>query len=236
MNIPFALGFCYEHTFTFDPTSGEQYDNPTIWGPPFFGGPGFVGVKYLRSPTGAGEIQLFSNTINSATGFRDPANVFQLFRYLSGNLDPSQGDQACNVAGGFAVGICFINPAAADARFYQSSTALNLAPGGFGSIVVAYIFAAPVAIPGFAPTRRHRRHAGQPGAPHRRRRSWSSGPTRSTRSPASTASATSSRRTRLPRRSSGRSRGRSSTRRSRRRSSSTTGSSSRSRRRRRTST
>ena len=122
VNIPFALGFCYEHTFTFDPSTGEQYDNPTIWGPPFFGGPGFVGVKYLRSPTGAGEIQLFSNTINSATGFRDPANVFQLFRYLSGNLDPSQGDQACNVAGGFAVGICFINPIAADARFYQSST------------------------------------------------------------------------------------------------------------------
>jgi len=152
VNIPFALGFCYEHTFTFDPTSGESYDNSTIWGPPFFGGPGFVGVKYLRSPTGAGKIQLFSNTINSATGFRDPANVFQLFRYLSGNLDPSQGDQACNVAGGFAVGICFINPAAADARFYQSSTALNLPPGGFGSIVVAYIFAAPVAIPGFAPS------------------------------------------------------------------------------------
>ena len=111
-----------------------------------------MGVKYLRSPTGAGEIQLFSNTINAATGFRDPANVFQLFRYLSGNLDPSQGDQACNVAGGFAVGICFINPSAADARFYQSSTALNLTPGGFGSIVVAYIFAAPVAIPGFSPT------------------------------------------------------------------------------------
>lgn len=152
VNIPFALGFCYEHTFTFDPSTGEQYDNPTIWGPPFFGGPGFVGVKYLRSPTGAGEIQLFSNTINSATGFRDPANVFQLFRYLSGNLDPAQGDQACNVAGGFAVGICFINPSAADARFYQSSTALNLTPGGFGSIVVAYIFAAPVAIPGFSPT------------------------------------------------------------------------------------
>jgi hypothetical protein len=105
----------------------------------------------LRSPTGAGEIQLFSNTINSATGFRDPANVFQLFRYLSGNLDPAQGDQACNVAGGFAVGICFINPNPADSRFYQSSTKLTLPPGGFGSIVVAYIFSAPVAISGFAP-------------------------------------------------------------------------------------
>lgn len=153
VNIPFALGFCYEHSFTFDPQTGEQYDDPTIWGPPFFGGPGFVGVKYLRSPTGAGEIQLFSNTINSATGFRDPANVFQLFRYLSGNLDPAQGDQACNQGTqARAVGICFVNPSAADSRFYQSSTALTLPPGGFGSIVVAYVFAAPVAIPGFAPT------------------------------------------------------------------------------------
>ena len=30
-------------------------------------------------------------------------------------------------------------------RFFQSSGPLDLAPGGFGSIVVAYIFAAPVA-------------------------------------------------------------------------------------------
>ena len=121
-----------------------------------------MGVKYLRSPTGAGEIQLFSNTINSAGGFRDPANVFQLFRYLSGNLNPSEGDQACNVTGGFPVGICFINPVQADARFYQSSTKLTLAPGAFGSIVVAYIFAARVA---------------SRASPRRRARTW----TRATR-------------------------------------------------------
>ena len=96
---PVRAGLLLRAHFTFDPASGEQYDNPTIWGPPFFGGPGFVGVKYLRSPTGAGEIQLFSNTINASHGFRDPANVFQLFRYLSGNLDPTQGDQACNGPG-----------------------------------------------------------------------------------------------------------------------------------------
>ena len=59
-----------------------------------------MGVKYLRSPTGAGEIQLFSNTINAATGFRDPANVFQLFRYLSGNLDARRrATRQCNVPG-----------------------------------------------------------------------------------------------------------------------------------------
>ena len=33
-------------------------------------------------------------------------------------------------------------------RFFQSSTSLTLAPGAQGTIVVAYIFAAPVAIPG----------------------------------------------------------------------------------------
>lgn len=148
VNLPFALGYCYEHTFA--QNANEFYGDPTVWGPPFFAGPGFVGVKYLQSPTGPGEIQLFSNTINSATGFRDPQNVDQLYRYLSGNLSAAAGDQPCNVS--LANHVCFINPVAADARFYQSSTALRLLPGGFGSIVVAYVFSAPVAIPGFTPT------------------------------------------------------------------------------------
>ena len=149
VNLPFALGYCYEHTFTQE--TGWSFD-PGIFGPPFFPGTGFVGVKYLRSPTGPGEIQLFSNTINSATGFRDPQNVFQLFRYLSGTVSAAAGDQPCNQGNQLVTKICFINPTFADSRFYQSSTALTLAPGQFGSIVVAYVFAAPVAIPGFAPT------------------------------------------------------------------------------------
>jgi hypothetical protein len=149
VNLPFAMGFCYEHTFT--QKAEETYD-PGIFGAPFFPGTGFVGVKYLRSPTGAGEIQLFSNTINSATGFRDPQNVFQLFRYLSGNVSAAAGDNPCNQGNQLETKVCFINPTFADARFYQSSTALSLQPGEFGSIVVAYIFAAPVAVPGFSPT------------------------------------------------------------------------------------
>jgi hypothetical protein len=148
VNLPFALGYCYEHTFGQEP--GWQFD-PGIFGAPFFPGNGFVGVKYLRSPSGPGEIQLFSNTINSATGFRDPLDVFALFRYLSGTVSTAAGDQPCNQGNPLQTRICFINPTFADARFYQSSTALTLEPGQFGSIVVAYIFAAPVAIPGFAP-------------------------------------------------------------------------------------
>lgn len=149
VNLPFALGFCWEHTF--QQTDPGPYD-PTIFGPPFFAGSGFVGVKYLRGPGGPGAIQLFSNTINSATGFRDPQNVGALFRYLSGNISAAAGDQPCNNGNQLVTRICFINPTAADARFYQSSPALTLAPGDYQSIVVGYIFAAPVAIPGFAPS------------------------------------------------------------------------------------
>lgn len=149
VNLPFALGFCYEHTF--QQTDPGPYD-PGIFGPPFFAGSGFVGVKYLRGPGGPGAIQLFSNTINAATGFRDPQNVGALFRYLSGNISAAAGDQACNHGNHLVTRICFINPTAADARFYQSSPSLTLAPGDFQSIVVGYIFAAPVAIAGFTPS------------------------------------------------------------------------------------
>ena len=50
-------------------------------------------------------------------------------------------------------------------RFFQSSTGLTLTPGGQGSIVVAYIFAAPVAIRGCpGPARPAARHV-KPGDP-----------------------------------------------------------------------
>lgn len=149
VNLPFAMGYCYEHTFL--QQGNEFYGDPTIWGAPFFAGPGFVGVKYLKSPTGAGAIQLFSNTVNSATGFRDAQNIDQLYRYLSGNVSTAAGDAACQFDP-VNEHVCFINPVAADARFFQSSTPLRLLPGAYGTIVVAYIFAAPVAIPGFTPS------------------------------------------------------------------------------------
>ncbi|HZB28426.1 MAG TPA: T9SS type A sorting domain-containing protein [Gemmatimonadales bacterium] len=148
VNLPFALGYTYEHTFGQEP--GWTFD-PAVFGAPFFPGTGFAGVKYLRSPTGAGEIQLFSNTLNQATGFFDPQNATQLYRYLSGTVSTAAGDQACNFGPPATTHVCFINPTAADSRFFQSSTPLTLGPGQFGSIVVAYIFAAPVAVPGFEP-------------------------------------------------------------------------------------
>lgn len=79
VNVPFALGFTYEHLFA--PAAGWTFD-PTIFSPPFFPGSGFIGVKYLKSPVVAGVevgLTLFSNTINGGA-FDDAQNTIQLFR------------------------------------------------------------------------------------------------------------------------------------------------------------
>jgi hypothetical protein len=149
VNLPFALGYVYDHSF--QGAQGWTFD-PTIFSAPFFPGAGFVGVKYLSSPSGAGEIQLFSNTINGrpfAGAVNDPRDVVQLYRYLSGTLNPSLGDDPCNIGNPAQTHICFVNNTnPQDMRFFQSSTPLSLGPGQSGSIVVAYIFAAPVATAG----------------------------------------------------------------------------------------
>jgi hypothetical protein len=147
VNVPFALGYVYEHTFS--PASGWTFD-PGIFGTPFFAGSGFVGVKYLKSPVDPNTGQqvgltLFSNTINGGA-FNDPANAVQLYRYLSGNISVAAGDASCT-QNPLADHICYVNVGAPDdMRFFQSSGPLTLAPGQFQSIVVAYIFAAPVAV------------------------------------------------------------------------------------------
>ena len=146
VNIPFSLGYTYEHTFA--PADGWTFD-PTIFAPPFFAGSGFVGVKYLKSPVVDGEevgLTLFSNTINSGA-FDDAQNATQLYRYLSNNISTAAGDAACNTGDPQVTSICFVNNVAPDdMRFFQSSGPLELGPGQFGSIVVAYIFAAPVSV------------------------------------------------------------------------------------------
>jgi hypothetical protein len=147
VNLPFAMGYVYENTFSQPP--GWTF-NPGIFQSPFFAGVGFVGVKYLRSPTGAGAIQLFSNTVRQPPfpAVDDPATDRQLYRYLSGTLSPALGDLAsCNTGNPLVTHICFVNNTEPfDMRFYESSTPLSLGPGQSGSIVVAYIFAPPVKI------------------------------------------------------------------------------------------
>jgi hypothetical protein len=144
VNVPFALGYTYEHTFS--PATGWTFD-PSVFSPPFFPGSGFVGVKYLKSPIVNGAevgLTLFSNTINGGA-FDDAQNTTQLFRYISNNINPAAGDAPCNTGNPQQTKICFVNNTGADdMRFFQSSGPLTLAPGQFGTIAVAYIFAAPV--------------------------------------------------------------------------------------------
>ncbi|NNG15429.1 MAG: hypothetical protein HKM89_03030, partial [Gemmatimonadales bacterium] len=143
--LPFALGTTYDGEF--DRFQGWTFD-PSIFSKPFFAGSGFVGVKYLKSPTGAGAIQLYSNTENGGQ-FGDPQNTTQLYRYLSGEISVAAGDEPCNSGDPTLTRICYLNNSRHfDMRFYQSSTPLTLGPGGLGTIVVSYIFAAPVAVGG----------------------------------------------------------------------------------------
>jgi hypothetical protein len=147
VNVPFALGYTYAGNFrgltswTFD---------PSIFGTaPFFPGAGFIGLKYLLSPINPATGQevgltLFGTFSRASGALQDPGDEKQLYRYLSGQLLPSDG--ACNVANFQAEHICFVNLGAPqDVRQFQSSGPFNLAPGQFGTIVVAYVNAPPVA-------------------------------------------------------------------------------------------
>ena len=148
VNVPFALGYTYEHTFSNAASLGWTFD-PAIFGSaPFFPGVGFVGVKYLGSPVNPSTSQqvglsLFGTFSRSSGSLQDPNDDKQLYRYITGGLLPTDG--ACSLPDPLAAKICFVNiGSSADMRFFQSSGPITLAPGGFGTIVVGYIFAAPV--------------------------------------------------------------------------------------------
>ena len=152
VNLPFQLGYVYEDSFR--ETEGTYRLPADAGNAPFIGGYGFVGVKYLASPIDPGTglqagLRLFSNTVNGSS-FNDPQNVQQLYRYISGNISPALGDGLCNFSPATDK-ICFVkSDGHADMRFFQSSGPFDLPPGGFGSIVVGYVFASPVAAAGCA--------------------------------------------------------------------------------------
>ncbi|HET7023951.1 MAG TPA: hypothetical protein VFI39_01945, partial [Gemmatimonadales bacterium] len=148
VNIPYQLGYVYSSYFAQN-SSATGYP-PDIDGPPFMGGYGFVGVKYLASPDSGtapnkapAGLSLFSDTENGGV-FGDPGNAIQLYRYMSGTVSPSLGDGQCN-HDPVASHICHVEVSAPnDMRFFQSSGPFDLPAGGSGSVVVAYIFASPV--------------------------------------------------------------------------------------------
>jgi hypothetical protein len=147
VNVPFALGYTYAANFR--GLTSWSFD-PSIFGTaPFFPGSGFIGLKYLRSPVNPATGQevgltLFGTFSRSSGSLQDPGDEKQLYRYLSGQLLPTDG--ACNAPNSQLSHICFVNLGdPADMRQLQSSGPFNLAPGQSGVIVVAYINAPPVA-------------------------------------------------------------------------------------------
>jgi hypothetical protein len=156
--LPFDIGLSYHGGFN----APDFIFPPDLFFPPFFvDAPGLIGVKYLKSPVDPDTglevgLTLFSNTQNpSSPGaqFIDPLGDKQLWRYLSGRLDPAQGDPPCNVEASIITGdprttvrpLCFIFQQAADTRFFQASGPFSIGPGDVGTIVVAYIAAPTVA-------------------------------------------------------------------------------------------
>ena len=147
--LPFNIGMTYAGDFL--PEVGWTFP-PDVFGPPFFAAPGFVGVKYLRSPTDALGNQvgltMFSQHFNpnQGSGLLDPEGGNQLYRYLSGYFGTT--DASCspftNRDEARARRLCYLGQTQGDARFYQASGPFNLEPGKATSIVVAYINAAPL--------------------------------------------------------------------------------------------
>lgn len=152
--LPFAMGYTYEGEFD-KGTAGWTFD-PTIFAPPFFAGVGFVGYKYLKGPDGPGKIQLLTTFCNGncggTSGHADPGSTVINFRLLAGTPAPTDGQ--CDTPGIPAqTHLCFMlfGANAADTRIEESSSPLTLGPGEDKTIVVAYVYAAPVLIPGFIP-------------------------------------------------------------------------------------
>ncbi len=146
--LPFNIGSTY--TGDFLPEVGWTF--PTdVFGKPFYPAPGFIGVKYLKSPESSPGVEvgltLFSNTTNGLP-FPDAQGVNLLYRRLSGFIGPA--DVQCNPFSDPAVArirrLCFLSQVQADARFYQASGPFDLPPGEARTIVVAYLQAAPLDI------------------------------------------------------------------------------------------
>lgn len=146
--LPFQMGIAYKNDFD-EPT---WLFPPELNGPPFGPYPGFVGVKYLKSPVdpATGEqvgLTMFGNTTNPSAAnslFPDPLGVSQLWRYISGRVTTALGDPPCTINPPIQRRLCALTQAPTDTRFFQSSGPFSLEPGNSGTIVVAYVHAAPI--------------------------------------------------------------------------------------------
>ncbi|MGQ0813188.1 MAG: hypothetical protein ACT4O1_01830 [Gemmatimonadota bacterium] len=151
--LPLNMAIAYHATFLTDDFNFAA--RADLYAPPFFQGPGFVGVKYLRSPVNPATGQqvgltMFSNTTNGPP-FPDPVGVKQLFRYLKGDTQPAAGDPICTIPNSIEVRLCALVQSQADTRFFEASGPFSLRAGESAVIVVAYTHGPPVRVAGFTP-------------------------------------------------------------------------------------
>lgn len=141
--MPFSIGTTWKSDWL---EPAWQYPS-SIFSAPFAAAPGFVGVKYLKSPVNPATGQEFGTTIFSTytnpsaanSPFPDPLNIYQGYRYYQGTAGPATGDQSCQYPP--SRHLCYLTQAPSDQRTMQSSGPFNLAPGASEVVVVAFIFA-----------------------------------------------------------------------------------------------
>ena len=135
-SLPFSLAVTWKANWQ---ESTWQFP-ANIFAPPFATAPGFVGVKYLKSPKNPNTpldpndefgMTIFSTYTNPSAPnslFPDPVNVFQGYRYVQGSASPAFGDNnSCQYPA--SRHICFLTQAPSDQRTMQSSGPFSLAPG-----------------------------------------------------------------------------------------------------------
>ncbi len=149
-SMPFSLGITWKSDWL---EPAWQYPS-SIFSAPFAAAPGFVGVKYLKSPLNPATGHEFGTTIFSTytnpsaanSPFPDPLNIYQGYRYYQGTAGPATGDQSCQYPPSRR--LCYLTQAPSDQRTMQSSGPFTLAPGQSEVVVVAFIFAPPLATNG----------------------------------------------------------------------------------------
>lgn len=152
--LPFSLGL----TWKTDWREATWQFPSSIFSPPFATAPGFVGVKYLKSPINPATDEEFGITIFTTytnpsaanSPFPDPLNIYQGYRYVAGTAGPATGDNACQYPP--ARHLCFLTQVGSDQRFMESSGPFTLAPGQSEVVVVAYMFAPALMTNPGAPT------------------------------------------------------------------------------------
>ena len=138
-SLPFGMAMAYTGQFS---EPGWDFPAEIFGAPPFAAAPGFVGAMFPRSPAPITTFSTFAGSL-----FSPPQNVNELWRWLSFNQSPANGDNAiCNEPPPTPKEgiVCFVSQSTSDVRYMLSFGPFTLAPGEAKTIVLSYLFAAPL--------------------------------------------------------------------------------------------